>query len=129
MGFYVLLQPEEDAEATLVEHAQGHPSLVLLSAGSQITVQIAGREGGAELAINFARELARASAAFADRCQALTQLAPLDFDALTAAVGTTPEEVEEVTGKHSLNEDASAANSPWFAEAAAGRPASPRNSP
>lgn len=30
MGFYVLLQPEEDAEATLVEHAQGHPSLVML---------------------------------------------------------------------------------------------------
>ncbi|NUT92750.1 MAG: hypothetical protein HOY78_12085 [Saccharothrix sp.] len=130
MGFYVLLQPEEDAEATLVEHAQGHPSLVLMSAGSQFTVQIAGREDGAQMAINFARELAHAATAFADRCQTLTKLAPLDFDALTAAYGTTPEEVEEATGKHALDEPlAEEVDAPWFAETGAGRPVPPESSP
>ncbi|MEU4803004.1 hypothetical protein [Actinosynnema sp. NPDC023587] len=129
MGFYVLFQPEEDAEATLVEHAQGHPSLVVLSAGSQITVQIAGREGGAEMAINFARELAQAAAAFADRCQALTRLKPLDFEALAAAVGTTPAEVDEAIGRHALDEDPPVVvETPWFAETGAGPPVSPGGS-
>ncbi|WP_433265935.1 hypothetical protein ACQPZF_39410 [Actinosynnema sp. CS-041913] len=123
MGFYVLLQPEEDAEASLVEHAQGHPSLLVMSAGSQITVQIAGRDGGAELAINFARELARAAAAFADRCQALTKLAPLDFEALTAAVGTTPEAVDRAIGRHALDDESpKVVDTPWFAETSASRP-------
>ncbi|XVV03706.1 hypothetical protein ACQPW3_41440 [Actinosynnema sp. CA-248983] len=130
MGFYVLLQPEEDAEATMVEHAQGHPSLVMLSAGSQITVQIAGREDGARMAINFARELAQAATAFADRCQALTRLAPLDFDALTATLGTTPEEVERATGAHALKEEGPVAvDAPWFAETGAGRPVPPESLP
>ncbi|CCH34785.1 hypothetical protein ABZ816_19680 [Actinosynnema sp. NPDC047251] len=129
MGFYVLFQPEEDAEATLVEHAQGHPSLVVLSAGSQITVQIAGREGGAEMAINFARELARAAAAFADRCQALTKLQPLDFEALAAAVGTTPEEVDRATGRHAVDDEPPAVvDSQWFAETGAGGPVPPAGS-
>lgn len=104
MGLHVLLQPEEDAEAAVVERAQGHPSLAIFSGDARLTVQIAGREGGAEMAIKFARELAEAAEAFADRCQALTQLAPLDFDALTAALGTTPEEVAAATGRHALHE-------------------------
>ncbi|GGP80117.1 hypothetical protein [Saccharothrix coeruleofusca] len=104
MGLHVLLQPEEDAEASVVERAQWHPSLVISSGDARLTVQMAGREGGAEMAIRFARELAEAAAAFADRCQELTRLAPLDFDALTAALGTSPEEVAEATGRHALSE-------------------------
>lgn len=95
MGLYVLLQPEEDADAGVVERAQGHPSLVISSGDARMTVQIAGREGGAEMAIRFARQLEEAAGVFADRCEALTKLAPLDFDALAATLGTTPEEVAE----------------------------------
>ncbi|GAA3460843.1 hypothetical protein ACFFSW_33515 [Saccharothrix longispora] len=95
MGLYVLLQPEEDADAGVVERAQGHPSLVISSGDARMTVQIAGREGGAEMAIRFARQLAEAAGTFADRCEALTRLAPLDFEALAATLGTTPEEVAE----------------------------------
>lgn len=97
MGLHVLLQPEEDAEAALVERAQGHPSLVVMSGESRLTIQIAGCESGAEMAIRFGRELAEAARTFADRCEALTKLAPLDFEALTAALGTTPAEVIEAT--------------------------------
>lgn len=119
MGFYVLVQPEEDAEAMLVEHAQGHPSLVVCCGGSQITVQIPGRQDGAQFAIDFARELATASTAFADRCEALTKKWPaLDFEALAATVGTTPEALpDELDGKHSLVIDA---DQPWFSESSAG---------
>ncbi|MFI9007013.1 hypothetical protein ACIGNX_07260 [Actinosynnema sp. NPDC053489] len=94
---YLLLQPEEDAESALVERAQGHPSLVISSGDARLTVQIAGREGGAQLAISFARELAESAARFADRCEALTRLAPLDFEHLSALVGTTPDEVNALT--------------------------------
>lgn len=97
MGLYVLLQPEEDAESALVEHAQGHPSLVITSGGARITVQIAGHAGGAQLAIDFARELADSAMRFADRCEALTKLAPLDFEHLSALLGTTPDEVDALT--------------------------------
>lgn len=97
MGMYLLLQPEEDAESALVERAQGHPSLVILSGDTRLTVQIAGREGGAQLAISFARELAESATQFADRCEALTKLAPLDFEHLSAVVGTTPAEVNALT--------------------------------
>lgn len=100
MGLYMLLQPEEDTDAVVVEHAQGHPSLVISSGDARLTVQIAGREDGARLAIDFARRLAVAAAtAFADRCQALTKLAPVDFEALAAMVGTTPDEVAEVVSR------------------------------
>ncbi len=90
MGFYVLVQPEEDAEASLVEHAQGHPSLVVdVPATAQITVQLAGRQDAAELAIGFARNLSRAATAFADRVDALTANWPnLNFADLAAKVGT-----------------------------------------
>ncbi|WP_158854406.1 hypothetical protein [Saccharothrix deserti] len=97
MGLYLLLQPEEDAESALVERAQGHPSLVISSGDARMTVQIAGREGGAQLAINFARELAESATQFANRCEALTKLAPLDFEHLSALLGTTPEEVDALT--------------------------------
>lgn len=97
MGMYLLLQPEEDAESALVERAQGHPSLVILSGDARLTVQIAGREGGAQLAISFARELAESATQFADRCKALTKLAPLDFEHLSALVGATPDEVNALT--------------------------------
>lgn len=130
MGLYVLLQPEEDADAALVERAQGHPSLVILSGDARLTVQIAGCEGGAEMAIKFARELAAAAGAFADRCQALTKLSPLDFGALTATLGTTPEQVAEAVGRHALRRDdgqAVTVDSPWFAETGAGAPAAPES--
>lgn len=82
------------------------------------------------MAINFARELANAATAFADRCQALTRLAPLDFDALTAAYGTTPEEVAQATGAHALKEEEPLVVDPeWFAETGAGRPVPPESSP
>lgn len=97
MGLYMLLQPEEDAESALIERAQGHPSLVILSGDTRLTVQIAGREGGAQLAIKFARELAESAAQFADRCEALTKPAPLDFEHLSALLGTTPDEVTALT--------------------------------
>ena len=97
MGMYLLLQPEEDAESALVERAQGHPSLVISSGDARLTVQIAGREGGAQLAISFARELAESATQFADRCEALTKLAPLDFEHLSALVGTTPDQVNALT--------------------------------
>ncbi|MCC8244230.1 hypothetical protein [Saccharothrix luteola] len=97
MGMYLLLQPEEDAESALVERAQGHPSLVISCGDARLTVQIAGREGGAQLAISFARELAESATQFADRCEALTKLAPLDFEHLSALVGTTPDEVNALT--------------------------------
>lgn len=97
MGLYLLLQPEEDAESALVERAQGHPSLVISSGDARLTVQISGREDGARLAIEFARELAESATAFADRCEALTKLAPLDFEHLSALVGTTPAEVSTLT--------------------------------
>ncbi|CCH28560.1 hypothetical protein ABZ816_35140 [Actinosynnema sp. NPDC047251] len=97
MAFYLLLQPEEGTESALVERAQGHPSLVISSGDARLTVQIAGQEDGAQLAIKFARELAGSAAAFADRCEALTKLAPLDFEHLAALVGTTPEEVDALT--------------------------------
>ncbi|MEV8443167.1 hypothetical protein AB0425_37805 [Actinosynnema sp. NPDC051121] len=97
MGMYLLLQPEEDAESALVERAQGHPSLVITSGDARLTVQIAGREGGAQLAIRFARELAESATRFADRCEALTKLAPLDFEHLSALVSATPEEVNALT--------------------------------
>ncbi|MFJ6670825.1 hypothetical protein ACIQMJ_06910 [Actinosynnema sp. NPDC091369] len=97
MGMYLLLQPEEDAESALVERAQGHPSLVISSGDARLTVQIAGREGGAQLAISFARELAESATQFADRCEALTKLAPLDFEHLSALVSATPDEVSALT--------------------------------
>ncbi|GAA1268442.1 hypothetical protein [Saccharothrix xinjiangensis] len=99
MGLYMLLQPEEDAEAVVVEHAQGHPSLVVSSGDARLTVQIAGHEDGARLAIDFARQLATEATAFADRCEALTRLAPVDFEALTGIVGTTPDEVAEAVNR------------------------------
>ncbi|MFD7655867.1 hypothetical protein ACFV4N_17985 [Actinosynnema sp. NPDC059797] len=95
MGLYMLLQPEEDTATVVVEHAHGHPSLVVSSGDAQLTVQVAGREDGARLAIDFARRLAAEATAFADRCQALTKLAPVDFESLAAMVGTTPDEVAE----------------------------------
>jgi hypothetical protein len=97
MGLYLLLQPEEDAESALVERAQGHPSLVISSGDARLTVQISGREDGARLAIEFARELAESATEFADRCEALTKLAPLDFEHLSALLGTTPDEVTALT--------------------------------
>ncbi|MEU4740524.1 hypothetical protein AB0G02_08645 [Actinosynnema sp. NPDC023658] len=81
----------------MVERAQGHPSLVISSGDARLTVQIAAREGGAQLAISFARELAESATRFAERCEALTRLAPLDFDHLSALVGTTPGEVDALT--------------------------------
>ncbi|MGO1050504.1 hypothetical protein [Crossiella sp. CA198] len=75
MGFYVLVQPEEDASAEMVEHATGHPSLVADDGHSRIAIQVAGRAGGLELAANFARQLAVAAAAFADRCDSLASRA------------------------------------------------------
>ncbi|MEU4448003.1 hypothetical protein AB0K14_18200 [Actinosynnema sp. NPDC050801] len=104
MGMYLLLQPEEDAESALVERAQGHPSLVISSGDARLTVQIAGREGGAQLAISFARELAESATQFADRCEALTKLAPLDFEHLSALVGTTPDEVDALTASRREDE-------------------------
>ncbi|MBP2339790.1 hypothetical protein JOF41_005968 [Saccharothrix coeruleofusca] len=41
---------------------------------------------------------------FADRCQEPTRLAPLDFDALTATLDTSPEEGAKATGRHVLSE-------------------------
>ncbi len=99
MGLYMLLQPEEDTATVVVEHAHGHPSLVISSGDARLTVQIAGREDGARLAIDFARQLAAEATAFADRCEALTRLAPVDFEALTAIVGTTPDEVAEAVNR------------------------------
>lgn len=119
MGFYVLVQPEEDAEAALVEHAQGHPSLAVMCGGSQITVQIAGRQDGARFAIEFARELSMAAAAFADRCEALTAKWPaVDFNALAATCGTTPEELpQQLEPRHATTVDER-----WFSESGAGAP-------
>ena len=45
----------------------------------------------------FARELAESATQFADRCDALTKLAPLDFEHLSALLGTTPDEVNALT--------------------------------
>ncbi|MEU3649405.1 hypothetical protein AB0E59_38945 [Lentzea sp. NPDC034063] len=122
MGFYVLVQPEEDAEASLVEHAQGHPSLVVMCGDSQITVQLAGRQDAAELAIGFARNLSRAATAFADRVDALTANWPkLNFEDLAAKVGTTPEELpDQLAGRHALTVDAE-----WFGETGPGGPERP----
>jgi hypothetical protein len=99
MGLYLLLQPEEDAESALVERAQGHPSLVISSGDARLTVQISGCEDGAQLAIKFARELAESATQFAERCEALTKLAPLDFEHLSALLGTTPDEVNALTAR------------------------------
>jgi len=117
MGFYVLVQPEEDAEAALVEHAQGHPSLVVTCGGSQITVQIPGRQDGAQFAIEFSRRLSAAATAFADRCEVLTRKWPaLDFEALAATCGTTPEALPaEIENRHVLDVD-----EVWFSESGAG---------
>ncbi|MCO1577672.1 hypothetical protein M8C13_18100 [Crossiella sp. SN42] len=75
MGIYVLVQPEEDASASMVEHATGHPSLVADDGYSRIAIQVAGRSDGLELAANFARQLAVAAAAFAERCDSLSERA------------------------------------------------------
>lgn len=87
MGFYVLVQPDENAHAMLVEHVQGHPSLMVQCGDSQIAVQIPGRPDGANWAISFGRALSDAASDFADRCEALTRSSPPDISQLQAAVG------------------------------------------
>lgn len=87
MGFYVLVQPEENASAMLVEHVQGHPSLIVQCGDSQIAVQVPGRRDGVQWAISFGRALSDAASDFADRCEALTRLAPPDMSQWQAAVG------------------------------------------
>lgn len=116
MGFYVLVQPEEDARAEFVEHVQGHPALIISSGGAQITVQSPGRHDGPQLAIAFARQLGDAARLFADRLDGLTQVGPLDFEKLAAQCGTTPDEVERRTqNRHVLLDD-----EPWFSESGPG---------
>ncbi|MET9232000.1 hypothetical protein [Lentzea sp. NPDC003310] len=106
MGFYVLVQPEEDARVEFVEHVQGHPALIISCGGSQITVQSPGRQDGPSLTIAFARQLGDAARLYADRLDGLTRLAPLDFESLAAQVGTTPAEVAERTeSRHALRDD------------------------
>lgn len=77
MGFYMLVQPEEDTRAEFVEHVQGHPALIISSGCAQITVQSPGRHDGPRLAIAFARQLGDAARLFADRLDGLTQVGPL----------------------------------------------------
>ena len=122
MGFYVLVQPEEDARAEFVEHVKGHPALIISAGGAQITVQSPGRQDGPQLAIAFARQLGDAARLFADRLDGLAQIAPLDFEQLAAQCGTTPEEVERRTqNRHVLQDDES-----WFSETGPGVIDAPR---
>ncbi|WP_228122407.1 hypothetical protein [Saccharothrix syringae] len=81
----MLLQTEE--EAALAEHAQGHPSPVI-SSDARLALQIADREKGTQPVIRFARELAGAAPAFADRCEALATV-----------VGTTPDDVAKAVNQ------------------------------
>lgn len=106
MGFYVLVQPEEDARAEFVEHVQGHPALIISCGGSQITVQTPGRQDGPQLATAFARQLGDAARFFADRLDGLTRAAPLNFEQLAAQCGTSPDEVVRRTeSRHALLDD------------------------
>jgi hypothetical protein len=90
VGFYVLVQPEGNAAAVLVEHLPGHPSLIVDCGGSQISVQIAGRPNGIDDAIRFARGLADAATKFATRCEELTALPPVDVSELEAFTRPAP---------------------------------------
>jgi hypothetical protein len=72
MGFYVLVQPDEQSSVFFTEHSVGHPSLMVENSGSTITFQIAAQPEGPVLAAKFARMMGISAARFASRCDELS---------------------------------------------------------
>lgn len=102
MGFYVLVQPEEQSSAMAVEHSIGHPSLIVESGGSTITFQIAGSSDGALFAARLAREIAASATTFAFRCD---ELARVDIANLRSSAALAYGQGEAGPTRHALDED------------------------
>lgn len=100
----MLVQPEEDATAALVEHIQGHPSLIVSCGDSQIAVQVVAHPDGANMAAGFARDLAVAAQEFADRCATLQRRSALP-PASALIEDDFADDAE--TGRHALLSDQS----------------------
>lgn len=69
VGMYVILQPDPDCGAEVIEASPGVRQLVFGGSGTAVTVQVPGRMGGPSDAARFARGLANAALDFASWCE------------------------------------------------------------
>lgn len=69
MSMYVILQPDPESGAEVIEAAPGVRQLVAGGSGIALSLQVPGRVGGPAETARFARGLASAALDFAEWCE------------------------------------------------------------